>query len=369
MNQPLYPWLHTELARFASLRAQGRMPHALLLTGEVGVGKSQLAMRLAQTALCHQPAENGLACGQCASCRPFLAGAHPDFSLLQPLNAGQDSEPDKAGDGAQSKSKAKDSKSKENKGKEKDIKVDAVRDFCSGLYLSSSLQRGKVGLVQPAEAMNASAANSLLKTLEEPPAGTLIILVTAQPARLPLTIRSRCQRWTVEIPERATALEWLSHQTQVKGENPALLLDLAEGRPLAALALAEPECLAQRSRWIESLLHLLRAGGNPLALAGTLDKADLPELVHWSRLILSDLTRLCVAAHTPGTSHEQFSVELVNHDFADVLLPLAARLDARALFSLYDYLAEAGRLLNHPLNRDLIIEELLIRFQRLGGQS
>jgi hypothetical protein len=116
------------------------------------------------------------------------------------------------------------------------------------------------------------------------------------------------------------------------------------------------------------LLHLLRAGGNPLALASTLDKSDLPELVHWCRLILSDLTRLSVAAHTPDASREQPGVKLVNRDFSDVLRPLAARLDARALFGLYDYLAEVGRLLNHPLNRDLIIEELLIRFQRLGGQ-
>jgi DNA polymerase-3 subunit delta' len=359
MNQPLYPWLHIELARFASLRAQGRMPHALLLTGEAGVGKSQLAMRLAQTALCHQPAENGLACGQCAACRPFLAGAHPDFSLLMPKDAEQDKE------GEKSKAKTKDSKPK---AKEKDIKVDAVREFCTGLYLSSSLQRGKVGLVQPADGMNINAANSLLKTLEEPPAGTLIILVTAQPARLPLTIRSRCQRWTVEIPERAAALAWLARQPQIAGENPELLLDLAEGRPVAALELAEPERLAQRSRWVESLLHLLRAGGNPLALASTLDKSDLPELVHWCRLILSDLTRLSVAAHTPDASREQPGVKLVNRDFSDVLRPLAARLDARALFGLYDYLAEVGRLLNHPLNRDLIIEELLIRFQRLGGQ-
>ncbi len=247
-------------------------------------------------------------------------------------------------------------------GKEKDIKIDAVRDFCAGLYLSSSFQHGKVGVIEPADVMNAAAANSLLKTLEEPPAGTLIILVTSQPARLPITIRSRCQRWLVPIPERTTALAWLAQQPQLAGEDPARLLDLAEGRPLAALELAEPERLAQRSRWLESLLHLLRTGGNPLGVAASQDKTEWPQLLHWCRLLLVDLIRLQGAAQTPT-----MAINLVNRDFADVLAPLAARLNARELFGLYDYALEASRLINHPLNRELLMEELLIRFQRLGG--
>jgi len=349
MRSSLYPWLHGEFARFHALQRQGRMPHALLISGEPGLGQSQLAMRLAQAALCHRPLDDGQACGQCAACHPFLVGAHPDFSLLSPKD--KDSKDDDASQGKKGKDV-----------KEKDIKIEAVREFCAGLYLSSSFHHGKVGVIDPAELMTSAAANSLLKTLEEPPAGTLIILVTSQPARLPITIRSRCQRWLVPIPERHLALAWLAQQPQLAGEDPARVLDLAEGRPLAALELAEPERMAQRSRWLESLLHLLRAGGNPLALAASQDKTEWPQLLHWCRLLLVDLIRLQGAAQTPTAA-----MNLVNRDFADVLAPLAARLNARELFGLYDYLVELSRLINHPLNRELLMEELLIRFQRLGG--
>lgn len=323
----LYPWLNDVFNRLAELSHAGRLPHALLLTGPEAVGKGRLARLMAQRVLCHKPLEDGQPCGQCASCRPFLIGAHPDFTELKP------EEPGKA------------------------IKVDAVRDFTVALQLTSQFAVGKVGLIEPADAMNTASANALLKTLEEPAAGTLIILVTAHPARLPITVRSRCQRWTIPIPTRDEAVAWLARQPQVAGEDHALLLDLVEGRPLAALEMAAPEQLAQRTRWLESLLHLLRAGGNPLAVAATIDKATLPALVHWSTLLVTDLLRL-----------QGGSSALVNRDLTDLLQPLARRLDARALFSLYDYLIELSGLVSHPLNRDLLLEDLLLRFDRLGGR-
>ncbi|MEW5837856.1 MAG: DNA polymerase III subunit delta' [Pseudomonadota bacterium] len=360
MNTPLYPWLHEEFARFQSLRQQGRVPHALLLSGEPGLGQHQLAMRLAQASLCLQPLADGQACGHCASCRPFLAGAHPDFSLLEPKD--KDEKDGAAGDKSE-EGKSQENKNRESKGKDskaRDIKVDAVRDFCASLYLSSAMRRGRVGIIDPADAMNTAAANSLLKTLEEPPAGTLMILVTSHPARLPITIRSRCQRWQVPLAERRAALDWLAQQPQLAGEDPARLLDLAEGRPLLALELAEPERLAERKRWLESLLHLLRSGGNPLAVAAAQDKNSWPMLLHWSRLLLVDLIRLHFAAPN------QAGLNLVNRDFADVLAPLARRLHTRSLFALYDEALEASRLINHTLNKELLIEEHLLRFQSLG---
>lgn len=328
MTHALYPWLAPTLGRLADLAREGRLPHALLLAGPEGVGKGRLARHLAQAVLCHRPGPNGQPCDQCASCRPFLAGAHPDFTALLPEEPG------------------------------KPIKVDAVRDFCAALQLTSQFGHGKVGILEPADAMNPAAANSLLKTLEEPPAGTLIILVSAHPSRLPITVRSRCQRWTIGVPAREEAIAWLARQPQVAGEDHGLLLDLVEGRPLAALELAAPERLASRTRWLESLLHLLRAGGNPMALAAATDKSTLPELVHWTTLLVADLLRLQGGAG-----------DVVNRDLADLLPPIARRIDARGLFSLYDHLIELGGLVNHPLNRDLLLEDLLLRFDRLGGRS
>jgi len=328
VTHALYPWLEPIFERLAALARAGRLPHALLLAGPEGVGKGRLARHLAQAVLCHRPGPAGQPCDQCASCRPFLAGVHPDFTRLEPEERG------------------------------KPIKVDAVRDFCAALQLSSQFGQGKVGILEPADAMNVAASNSLLKTLEESPAGTLIILVSAHPSRLPITVRSRCQRWTVNVPEREIAAAWLARQPQVAGEDHGLLLDLVEGRPLAALELAAPERLASRTRWLESLLHLLRAGGNPHALAAATDKTALPELVHWSTLLVADLLRLQSGAGA-----------LINRDLADLLPPIARRLDARALFGLYDHLIELAGLVNHPLNRDLLVEDLLLRFDRLGGRS
>ncbi len=325
-RQALYPWLVPLFARLMRLHAEGRLAHALLLAGAEGVGKGRLARILAQAVLCQRPGPDGRPCDGCPSCRPFLAGAHPDFTCLVPEEPG------------------------------KPIRVDAVRDFCAGLQLTSQFGHGKVGILEPAEAMNPSAANSLLKTLEEPPPGTLIILVSAEPSRLPLTLRSRCQRWQVDLPKREEAIAWLARQPQVGGEDAGLLLDLAEGRPLAALELASPERLASRSRWLESLLHLLRSGGNPVALAAASDKAALPELLHWTTLLVADLLRLQGGVNA-----------LINRDLDELLPPLARAIDAQRLFELYDCLLEMKGLVHHPLNRDLLLEDLLLRIGRLGG--
>ncbi len=359
MSAALYPWLHDVFARFVQMRAQGRTPQALLLNGELGVGVQPLAMHLAQTKLCHQPDAQGHACGQCAACRPFLAGAHPDFSLLEP--GGKESFAD-----ANAEVKKKSSKTTPKEKRSTVIAVDDVRAFCGRLQLSSSFAHGKVGVIMQADAMTVQAANSLLKTLEEPPPGTLMILVTAHPARLPVTIRSRCQQWNIPLPTRDLAVDWLKRQPQLAAEDPQLLLDLAEGQPLAALALAEPEVLAARSRWLETLLHVLRSGANPVALAAAADREAWPQLLHWGRLLLVDLIRLHPVAQMDALPAH---IALVNRDLADVLLPLARRLDASALFGLYDELIEAHRLLGHSLSRELQLEEFLIRFQRLGGHA
>lgn len=327
MSRGLYPWLEPVFAQLIGLARQGRLPHALLLTGPDGVGKGRLADLLAQALLCPTPTPAGLGCGRCSACRPYLAGVHPDFTLLAPDEPG------------------------------KPIRVDAIRAFCATLQLTSQFAHGKVGLLRPAEAMNPAAANSLLKTLEEPPEGTFILLVSAQPAHLPMTVRSRCQRWEIGVPEREIAIAWLAQQPQVAGEDPNLLLDLVEGRPLAALSLASPERLAARRRWLESLLHLLRGQGHPLALAASFDKNELPDLLHWATMLVTDLIRL-----------KGNGFELVNRDLGEALTALVRSLDARALFALYDHLLERAGMISHPLNRDLLLEELLLRFAQLGGR-
>jgi hypothetical protein len=141
----LYPWLEPYRASLAAVLEQGRFPHALLLTGQPGMGKATFCDYLAKMLLCEHPSEDHIPCGTCPGCIQFEAGTHADYFHVHP-------EVD------------------EKTGKEsKAIKVDQIRELAERLSLSSHRGGYKVAVLNPAEAMNINAANSLLKTLEEPP--------------------------------------------------------------------------------------------------------------------------------------------------------------------------------------------------------
>nr|WP_119354297.1 DNA polymerase III subunit delta' [Azohydromonas sediminis] len=222
---PLLPWLAAPLERAAALRA-----HALLIHGPEGVGQFELALALAQHGLCE--AESGpRPCGQCAGCRLLASRAHPDLRVLVPaalrdaLGAAAAAGDDEADDGAVKATKAKPSR---------DIRVDEVRQAIDWTRTTATRGRGKVLVLHPAQAMNAVAANALLKTLEEPPAGVRLLLTCADPDALLPTIRSRCQRVALALPARDAALAWLQSQG-VAGAD--VLLAAAGGRPQEVLAL------------------------------------------------------------------------------------------------------------------------------------
>lgn len=214
----MHPW--NELI-FESLRRRFEtLPHALLLHGPRGVGKLALAERIAQLMLCEAGAAAPRPCGVCDGCRWFLGGNHPDFRRLEPealAKVSSDSEEEAPSRGAKPSH---------------EIKVDQVRELAGFLNIGSHRGRRRVALVHPAEDMNPSAANALLKGLEEPPADAMFILVAHRPARLLATIRSRCVAVPLPVPEPATALKWLT-AAGVKDAGRWLLY--AGGAPLQAL--------------------------------------------------------------------------------------------------------------------------------------
>jgi DNA polymerase-3 subunit delta' len=198
-----YPWLAPARAQVKSAVERGRLPHAVLIHAGPGLGGESLALWIAGVVLCERPA--AAPCGECASCRLLLAGNHPDLAwVTRPEDA-------------------------------KLLQIEQVRTVCDVLTLKSYRGGYKVAVIATADVMSASAANALLKTLEEPPPQTLLILCAARPARLPATIVSRCQRVAVATPARAVALEWLRQQDAAAAWSD--VLEFASGAPLRALEL------------------------------------------------------------------------------------------------------------------------------------
>jgi DNA polymerase-3 subunit delta' len=306
-----------------------RLPHALLLHGPAGVGKKQFALSLAQWLLCETPGTAG-GCGVCPACSWFEQGGHPDFHLIEPEAEGR--EPD--GEGGK-------------KGGHY-ITIQEIRQLGDFFALAAHQGGWRVVVVHPAESMNAAAANALLKTLEEPPANVLLILVSHHPRRLLPTVLSRCRKVSVGLPETDEAMAWLEDQ----GTNSATAsLREAGGAPLLAKVFDEPDRLERRRRFLERL-------GQP-ADPALYDLAAeyqnrLAEAWGWLSRWVYDL--LAVKGHAqpryfPGEAAQ--------------LQVLAERMALPALWSMQQELIRAGRWLRHPLNGQLLLESWLLRYAQL----
>lgn len=248
------PWLSRAWAQFRNALAEDRLGHALLVAGEAGLGKRVLVGQMAARLLCPQPAGDDLACGQCRSCVWLAAGSHPDFTGLSPAEDSQF------------------------------IKVDQVRAMSQRVQLTGQAGPVRVAVIDPAEAMNVEAQNALLKTLEEPPAGVHLILVSDTPARLLATVRSRCSGYAVGTPDAATARAWLERQGLADA---GLALALAAGHPGRALAYAEPERARQAVDVAGHLGDLARGTATPLAIASAWAAEPLrhvDDAIAWLRL-------------------------------------------------------------------------------------
>jgi DNA polymerase-3 subunit delta' len=330
------PWHREALARQLALGE--RMPHALLVHGRAGIGKVEFARALAAGVLCESP-RDGLACGQCASCHWLSQGNHPDYREIVPEAAAEEDE------------EAEES-AKSDKAKSLVIKIDQVRAVADFVSLTTHRAGYRVLLIHPAEAMHPAAANALLKTLEEPPPRTLIVLVSDQPARVLATIRSRCRLVGLATPDRAAALRWLEAQGVADAGS---ALAAAGGAPLLAGELAAPGEAELRRRIVSELAR--PGGADALALAAALDKEAIPRLVFWMQTWVHDLVRVRMAG-VPRHHVEQLQA----------LRSRSRGAHLEALFDLDRELAEARRLASHPLNARLVAEHLLMSYnQAING--
>jgi DNA polymerase-3 subunit delta' len=307
------PW-HTEhWTRLQARRQRDALPHALLICGMAGLGKRAFAQRFVQGLLCQQPLD-GDACGHCRSCLLFAAGTHPDLvSLSFGLRK----------DGVQ----------------RSEIVVDQIRELSARLAMSSQFGGWQIACIDPADAMNAAAANALLKTLEEPSAQTMLILLADAPWRMPQTIRSRCQRIEFHLPAQAEALAWL----QAEGvRDAAVALNAAGGNPGLARLWTQEGALDRRMEVRKDLTGLAAGRGQPMEV-----------VKRW--LDNEPAQRLWFAA--------QAAADEIKARAAAGSGPLASTLDVEALGHWYNAANRTRESLRGPLRGDLLLLELLAQWR------
>lgn len=326
----LLPWQRPVWETTQRLLRADRLPHALLLCGQAGLGKERFARLLAHALLCESPAADGLPCGRCRGCLLTQAGTHPDLHVCAP-------EEDKSS-----------------------ISIEQVRAIGQFLELKSHYGGRKIVMLAPAEQMNPNAANSLLKTLEEPPPGAHLLLVSSRPAALPATVRSRCQRLSFALVEPTTALAWLSEQPGIGSADPMALLALAQGAPLTAAALAAEGHLERRQDMLRELLGIVRRQADPLQVAEHWLKFDAKASLYWLYGWLIDLIRLRSATQPPHVS---------NPDSRTALSELSAGLTTPWLYERLDQTAQALQLLDGSVNAQLVLEDTLLPWTAPNGTT
>lgn len=328
------PWLQAPLA---TLLASSR-GHALLVHGAPGAGTLAFVLTLAQTWLCEGRGPDPRPCGRCGSCHLVQNHLHPDLFVVLPETLRRAHRWPLATDKSESDDKRKPSRQ---------VRIDDVRGLIDWSTRTSARGQGKVGVVHPAEAMNIAAASALLKTLEEPPVGTRLLLTCADPALLLPTVVSRCQRLRLAEPPSVDASTWLRQQGV---DRPDVLLAASSGRPLDALALARSGIDAET--WCA--LPAALAGGQ----AGIFSGWPVPRVVDALQKVCHD-----ALAQVVGGPGRFFDGALLGT--ADVGALAAegtgrgGRLSVGALLEWQRQLGRVARHAEHPWNEALLFDALV----------
>ena len=315
------PWLTPALQDLLHQRG-----HALLLQGPSGLGQYRLGLALARAWLCLQASDKG-ACGQCASCRNVDLRSHADLCVLMP----ETHMIDKDWPLHEKAQKEIDDKARKPS---REIRVDAARDMVAFTQTTRSGGRHKVVLIYPAERMNHITANTILKTLEEPPGDTRFLLVSEAAHLLLPTIRSRCQTHALRWPESAPAVQWLRDQG-VAASDAEVLLSAAGGRPEDAWAMAQSGLKAQA--W--------------LALPKAVARGDVQSFQSWAPAqVVATLQKICHDC-------QMTAVGAAPRFFPSQALPVGATLTALTQWS--KELTTSAKGAEHPFNAGLMLEALV----------
>jgi DNA polymerase-3 subunit delta' len=334
----IYPWQEQAWAQLQQMRV--RLPHALLFYGPAGIGKADFIEAFAQSLLCENVRPDGHACGACASCGWFAQGNHPDYRRVRP-EAMEDEAPADGEEGGDADKKAKSAKTAS-----KEIKIEQVRALADFMNISTHRQGLRVVVLYPAEALNMPASNALLKTLEEPPPGTVFLLASNGLDRLLPTILSRCRKFALPLPDHAAALAWMESQGVADADG---WLREQGGAPLAALARAE----TGNREELDMLLQVLAQPSVDVALrvADKLSKAPLATLVAWQQRWLYDVFSYKLSGairYYPRYQRE--------------LAALAGRVHTANLMRAIKSANERRAVADHPLSPKLFVEDMLLDY-------
>lgn len=319
----IYPWQQQEWKQLLRRKNSGQLPHAILIKGAEGVGKCNFVLCLAEVLLCKNSSTK--ACGECSTCQLLESNNHPDLIIIRP--------------------------EEENKA----IKIDQIRELVAELNNTSQQGGYKIVIIEHAELLNIAASNSLLKTIEEPAASVIIVLISHRPIALAATIRSRCQTISIKTPSLVVAQEWLKQQapdTDFK-----LALALAENAPLKALNILQEENFQRRLTFFQNLCALQDNKISTVQMAEQCLDWDFRSLLLAFMHVISDLIKIKLNAIQ----------NLINQDQVKELIRLAAKTDLNKLFAYQKQLLKSHQYLvkNINFNQQLTAESLSITWAQL----
>lgn len=310
------PWLEAAWQAIAERQRQGRLPHGLMLHGPEGVGLEALTESIASALICEANQPGQPACGQCPSCQMMAAGTSSDRVRI------------------------------ECAADKREIPVDAIRKLIETMSLGRQRAAIRVVTLYPAERLNIASSNALLKTLEEPAADNLLLLVSHDPGRLMPTLRSRLQAIAVEVPGHADSMAWLARaHADYSRQRLALALVAARGAPLAAATLLNDGGVDHFAEMLGELSRLARRQTSASQLAESWAE-NLPLHLNWAAIWCHELLRV---QHGQGRLN----------DSNDALQSLSAR-PARWLQDRYAEAIGMLRLARTPVSPQLLAERYLM---------
>jgi DNA polymerase-3 subunit delta' len=340
----IHPWNESRWQTL--INEQARSNHALLFTGQTGLGKRDLAFALAHHVITGQHTQSG---------HLFDAGSHPDVHVLMPENAvlelvSTQGENDVRAAFARRYLEAHGGKPR------KVINIEQIRKLSAALTTHPHISSNRVVLIANAETLNRNAANALLKNLEEPPAKTLFVLVTDEISKLPNTVRSRCSLITFRAPPQAVGKAWLEKQSEMPEHEIVNHLAMANNQPLHALRLFQRGYVQSLKSVFNDVNGLWNQRRLPLDVAKNWQQIGSMQSVQIVQKLLTDLLRSQLSDDPPQVF---FPVQQT------WVQSIAPKLSSARLLNSLDELAESKRLLSTTVDELLVLESLSNRLRKL----